>query len=83
MLFSGTFPTEKNGVITATAWVNSPNGMTVKQWKIKKVTVGMIACAATVVIAIVLNEGPSVDLISLRAYFFYYLIPNGVVGSSK
>ena len=53
MFFGGTFPTEQNGIITTTAWVNSQNGMTVKQWKIKEVTIGMIACAATVVIVIV------------------------------
>ena len=49
MFFGRTFPTEQNGVVTATAWVNSLNGMMAKQWKIKEATVGMMACAATVV----------------------------------
>ncbi len=53
MFFGGTFPTEQNGVVTTTAWVNSQNGVMAKQWKIKEVTIGMIACAATVVIVIV------------------------------
>ena len=43
-------------------------------------TVGMIVCAATVVIVIVLNEGPSVDLISLRVFL---LLPNTKWSSGK
>jgi hypothetical protein len=49
MLFAGAFPTVKDDKIIKTAWENSQPSVKAKCWCLTEITVGMIACAATVV----------------------------------
>ena len=49
MLFASTLPTEQDGEVVKTAWKNSQPSVMAKVWGLSNVTVGTIACAATII----------------------------------
>ena len=49
MLFAGTNHVEQDGKVIKTAWEGSQPLVTAKIWGLRSVTIGTIACAATVV----------------------------------